>query len=119
MRFSVCIGPGRDDADALALQHRKRHVAEVQNDMPHVVVSLGIGEAEIAGDSRDRGAAAIIKIDRRLAGGRRRHAFAAATGMRLGNEAGGFVILGPATFAVGARNVVLRRQFLPAELLVD
>ena len=86
--------------------------------MAHIVVGIRSGQPEIAGYSCHRRPAAIVEIDRRLAGGFRRDALAAAAGMRLRDQRRRFVVLRFATGLAGC-NLVLDRELLPAELLLD
>ena len=59
MRLAAGVGAGRNDADALAFQHGKRLIAEVQNNMTHVGVGRGIGQAENGGYSYE-----LIHVDK-------------------------------------------------------
>ena len=118
MRLAVGAGAGRDDADALAFQHRERLVAEIQNDVTHVVVGVVVGEPEIAGDGRFRRPRPIIQIDRRLRGGMRRHRPAAQPLARFFQQRADFIFQRLDRFAaVAAVDLRLRRQVAPGKLL--
>ena len=120
MRLAVGRGARRDDADALAFQHRKRLVAEIQDDVAHVGIGVGMGEAEIAGHRRLRGLAAVVEIDRRLAGGMRRHRLAAEPLARFLKQRADFIFQRLDRFAgLAAVDFLLRRQVAPGKLLLQ
>ena len=120
MRLAARVGARRDDADALALQHRKRLIAEIQNDVADVGIGIGMGEAEIAGHGRLRRLAAIVEINSRLAGGVRGHRLAAEPLARF-LEQRADLVLQRLDGAAGlfARNLLLRRQVAPRELILQ
>jgi len=49
VRLAAGVRAGRNDADRLAFEHRKRHGAKVQHDVVGVVILAHFGHAQVAG----------------------------------------------------------------------
>ena len=65
MRVASIVLTGRDNANGLPLEHRKRQSADVQNDMPNIVVRI-VSQTEVTLHRQFGRFAEIIKIDRRF-----------------------------------------------------
>ena len=75
MRSSVRVFAGRDDADRLPFEHRKRHRAEIEHDVMRIVVLAGFRHPNIADDrghDRSRRGFRAIEIGVGTGGGPRR-----------------------------------------------
>ena len=75
MRSSVRIDAGRDDADRLPFEHRKRHRAEIEHDVMGVVVLARFGHPDIADDrggDRSRRRLRAVEVGVRTGGRPRR-----------------------------------------------
>ena len=81
-----------------------------------------VGEAEVADDGRRGGLVAVVEVDRRLRGGRRRHRLAAERPCAPRSSSAADLVLerldrGARRRAL--RHLLLHRQLVPGELLVE
>ena len=124
------VGAGRDDADRLPLQHRKRQAAKVQHDVVGVVVVPDVGHAHITGhgggDKLVRGLGAV-EVGVGVGGrpGRAGGAVLCRAERRCGGAAGGCRAVGVGRgqrvgrhTRLGQRlGTELGRQLIPGQLL--
>ena len=87
--------------------------------MADVVLGGVVGEAEIADDGRRGRLVAVVEVDRRLRGGRRRHRLAAEALARLLEQRPDLVLerLDRGARRLALRHLLLHRQLAPGELL--
>ena len=87
--------------------------------MADVVLGGVVGEAEIADDGRRGRLVAVVEVDRRLRGRRRRHRLAAEALARLLEQRPDLVLerLDRGARRLALRHLLLHRQLVPGELL--
>ncbi|MNT93388.1 hypothetical protein D3C72_2348480 [compost metagenome] len=68
VRLAQRISARRDDADGLALQHRKRHAAEVQHHVVRLAFKARLSAVEVADHSGGSGAFGREQVGVRVRG---------------------------------------------------
>ena len=122
MRAAIGARAGRQNADRLAFQNRKRHRAEIEHDVMDVAIGRAVGEPVVADHRRGSRRLVRVEIHVRLRGRPRRHD-RAAHGIHFDAARFRRRIARRARarrfFRGGHRHRVLLRQDVPRELLFD
>ena len=116
VRSPLRVGSRRHDADRLPFQDRERGRAEVQHDVPDVAGCSRRGECEVAGYRGHRGVRQRVQVHVRVRGRPRRRDGAPLAGAGFRRDARD--VLGD-LLRGALPQVDLRRQRVPAELLVE